>query len=73
MFADSTPYAVCRAIRRYSHKVFEGLAALSKNSIGWFYALKLHFLFNDKGEIMRLSITPTDKRVGRFDRKDLCR
>lgn len=60
MFADSTPYAVCKAVRRYTHKVFKGLAALSKNSVGWFYGLKLHFLFNDKGEIVRLSVTPGD-------------
>lgn len=66
MFADSTPYAVCKIVRRYGHKVFEGLAALSKNSIGWFYGLKLHFLFNDQGEIVRLSITPAnvDDRKG---------
>lgn len=66
MFVDSTPYAVCKAVRRYSHKVFEGMAALSKNSVGWFYGLKLHFLFNDKGEIVRLSITPgnVDDRKG---------
>ncbi len=52
--------------RKCSHKVFEGLAALSKNSLGWFYGLKLHFLFNDKGEIVRLSITPAnvDDRKG---------
>ena len=45
---------------------FEGLAALSKNSVGWFYGLKLYFLFNDKGEIVRLSITPgnVDDRKG---------
>lgn len=65
-FADSTPYAVCKMARKCSHKVFEGLAALSKNSLGWFYGLKLHFLFNDKGEIVRLSITPAnvDDRKG---------
>lgn len=66
LFADSTPYAVCRTARRYGHKVFQGLAALSKNSLGWFYGLKLHFVFNDKGEIVRLSITPAnvDDRKG---------
>lgn len=66
MFADSTPYVVCKAVRRYNHQVFKGLAALSKNSVGWFYGLKLHFLFNDQGEIVRLSITPAnvDDRKG---------
>ncbi len=34
--------------------------------MGWFYGLKLHFLFNHKGEIVRLSITPgnVDDRKG---------
>jgi hypothetical protein len=67
LFADSTPYSVCKTTRRFSHKVFKGMAALSKNSVGWFFGLKLHFVFNDKGEIVRLSITPGD----RDDRKGL--
>ena len=66
LFADSTPYAVCKTARKYGHKVFGGLAALSKNSMGWFYGLKLHFLFNYKGEIVCLRITPAyvDYRKG---------
>lgn len=66
LFADSTPYAVYKTARRYGHKVFEGLAALSKNSLGWFYGLKRHFLFNHKGESVRSSMTPAnvDDRKG---------
>ena len=66
LFADSTPYVVCKAVRRYTHKVFEGLAALSKNSVGGFYGLKLHFVFNATGSIVRLRITPgnVDDRKG---------
>lgn len=60
LFADSTPYSVCKTARRFTHKVFKGIAALSKNSVGWFFGLKLHFVFNDKGEIVRVSITPGD-------------
>ena len=54
LFADSTPYSVCKTARRFGHKVFKGIAALSKNSVAWFFGLKLHFVFNDKGEIVRL-------------------
>jgi hypothetical protein len=46
LFADSTPYEICKIARKYGHKVFKGVAALSKNSIGWFYGLKLHILKN---------------------------
>lgn len=65
-FADSTPYSVCKTARRFSHKVFKDIAALSKNSVGWFFGLKLHLVFNDKGQIIRLRITPgnVDDRKG---------
>ena len=64
-FVDSTPYRVCKYSRRFQHRVFKGLAASSKNSLGWFYGLKLHFVFNAYGEIIRLAITPAnvDDRV----------
>ncbi|MDP8919826.1 MAG: transposase, partial [Pseudomonadota bacterium] len=39
-------------------KVFDGLAARGKTSMGWFYGLKLHFVINHKGQIMALKITP---------------
>ena len=57
-FADSTKLAVCHNRRIHRHKVFEGLAARGKTSMGWFYGLKLHFVINHKGQIMALKITP---------------
>ena len=39
-------------------KVFDGLAARGKTSMGWFYGLKLHFVINHKGQIVALKITP---------------
>lgn len=65
-FIDSTPYKVCHVSRRYQHKVFGQLAALSKNSLGWFYGMKLHFIFNLQGEIVRLFVSPgnVDDRDG---------
>jgi DDE family transposase len=56
-FADSTKL-VCHNRRIHRHKVFDGLAARGKTSMGWFYGLKLHFVINHKGQIMALQITP---------------
>jgi len=57
-FADPTKLAVCHNRRIHRHKVFDGLAARGKTSMGWFYGLKLHFVINHKGQIMALKITP---------------
>ena len=57
-FADATKLAVCHNRRIHRHKVFKGLAARGKTSMGWFYGLKLHFVVNHKGQIMALKITP---------------
>ena len=57
-FADSTQLAVCHNRRIHRHKVFDGLAARGKTSMGWFYGLKLHLVINHKGQVMALRITP---------------
>jgi IS5 family transposase len=57
-FADSTKLAVCHTRRIHRPKVFDGLAARGKTSMGWFYGLKLHVVINHKGQIMALKITP---------------
>ncbi len=33
------------------HKVFEGLAALGKTSVDWFYGFKLHIVVNELGQL----------------------
>jgi len=58
LFIDSTPMAVCHNLREKKHKTFKGLAAKGKTSPGWFFGMKLHMIFNIKGEIVRLTITP---------------
>lgn len=58
LFIDSTPMAVCHNLREKKHKTFKGLAAKGKTSTGWFFGMKLHMIFNTKGEIARLTITP---------------
>jgi transposase len=57
-FADPARLAVCHNRRLHRHKVFAGLAARAKTSMGWFYGLRLHFVINHKGQIVALTITP---------------
>jgi len=57
-FVDSTSLDVCLNQRIHSHKVFAGLAARGKTSMGWFYGFKLHLVINDRGEILQFCITP---------------
>jgi hypothetical protein len=57
-FNDSTPLVVCRNQRIQQHKVFAGLAARGKNSMGWFYGFKLHLTANDRGELLGIHLTP---------------
>lgn len=57
-FVDATPLAVCHNRRIARHKVFEGLAARGKTSMGWFYGFKLHLVVNDQGELLAFQLTP---------------
>lgn len=57
-FIDSTPLVVCHNLRIKQHKVFAGLAQRGKNSTGWFFGFKLHLVFNDRGELLNLALTP---------------
>lgn len=55
--ADSTSLKVCHNRRINIHKVFKGVAAGGKASMGWFYGLKLHVSINNKGELMAIKFT----------------
>lgn len=55
---DATSLAVCKNPRIHSHKVFAGLAQRGKTSTGWFFGFKLHLIFNDRGELLNLMLTP---------------
>ena len=57
-YINSTSLAVCKNPRIHSHKVFSGLAARGKTSTGWFFGFKLHLIFNDRGELLNLILTP---------------
>jgi len=57
-FIDSTPIRVCKNKRIFNHKVFDGIAARGKSTMGYFYGFKLYLIVNDKGEIIEFVITP---------------
>lgn len=57
-FVDSTALAVCDNRRITQHKVFAGWAARGKTSMGWFFGFKLHFIDNDRGQLLAVWVTP---------------
>jgi len=57
-FVDSTPIMVCHNRRIKRNKVFAGLAAQGKTTMGWFYGFKLHLVVNEHGEILSFQLTP---------------
>ena len=56
-FVDSKPVRVCKNKRISSNKVFDGIAATGKSTMGWFHGFKLHIIVNDCGEILDFVIT----------------
>lgn len=59
-FVNSTPLRVCRNQRILMHKVFKGIAARGKCSMGWFFGFKLHLICNEKGKLLNFMFTPGD-------------
>ena len=57
-FIDSTTIEVCHLRRERQHKVFKGLAAKGRTSMGWFYGFKLHLVVNERGEILSFFFSP---------------
>ena len=57
-FVDSTVLRVCHIKRASKHRVFKGIAAKAKSSMGWFFGFKLHLLINDIGELLAFRLTP---------------
>lgn len=57
-YIDSTKLVVCHNRRIRRNKVFRGMAARGKSSMGWFYGFKLHLIVNEKGELVSFFITP---------------
>lgn len=57
-FIDSTALPVCDNHRIGRHRVFAGLAARGKSSMGWFYGFKVHLAVNLHGDILAACCTP---------------
>ena len=64
-FMDATNLPVCHNKRIERNRVFKGLAARGKSTMGWFYGFKLHIVINLKGQIVAVKITSgnTDDRT----------
>lgn len=56
-FIDSTALKVCHNKRISRHRVFDGLAAIGKTTMGWFYGFKLHVLINECGGLLSYRLT----------------
>jgi len=56
-FLDSTPIKVCHNRRIERNKVFAGIAARGKTTMGWFYGFKLHLVINEQGELLALHLS----------------
>ncbi len=57
-FIDSTALKVCSNKRTSRHRVFDGIAAVGKSTMGWFYGFKLHLFINECGELLAFTLTP---------------
>jgi hypothetical protein len=57
-FIDATALPVCHNRRIQRHRVFDGLAARGKTSMGWFFSFKLHLVVNDQGALLAFYLTP---------------
>lgn len=56
-FVDSLLIKSCHIKREKQHRVFKGIAAKAKSSVGWFFGFKLHLVINDKGQLMAFKLT----------------
>lgn len=56
-YVDSKKLPSCHSLRRFNHKVFNGLAQSGKTSTGWFYGLKIHLVINNVGQVMNFEFT----------------
>lgn len=55
---DSKPLPVCHNRRIEQNRVFAGMAARGKSSMGWFYGFKAHLVINQYGELVNFVLTP---------------
>ena len=56
-YIDATALRVSHNKRTNSHKVFKGIAAVGKSTMGWFYGFKLHLVIDLQGNIINAKLT----------------
>ena len=56
-YIDATALRVSHNKRTNSHKVFKGIAAVGKSTMGWFYGFKLHLVIDLRGNIINAKLT----------------
>jgi hypothetical protein len=56
-YIGSTKLVVCHNRRIPRNKVFKGLVARGKRSMGWFYGFTLYLIVNERGELI-FFVTP---------------
>ena len=59
-FVDSTRIPAIHSRREFNMKVFKGIAAKGKGTMGWYVGFKLHLLCNEKGELVNFVLTRAD-------------
>lgn len=72
-YIDATCVPVCHNKRTSRHKVFKGLAALGKSTMGWFFGFKLHLVINEKGGLLNALLTPGNVDDRKPVRQMVCR
>jgi hypothetical protein len=56
-YIDSTSLKVCHKKRISANKVFKGIGAIGKSTMGWFFGFKLHIVIDNEGNLMSVKMT----------------
>lgn len=56
-FVDSTCISVCHNKRIKRNRVFMDYAVVGKSTVGWYFGFKLHFIVNERGEVLNFMLT----------------
>jgi hypothetical protein len=56
-YIDSTALKVCHKKRISVNKVFKGIGAIGKSTMGWFFGFKLRIVIDNEGNLMSVKMT----------------
>lgn len=62
-FVDSTCISVCHNKRIKRNRVFKDYAVVGKSTVGWYFGFKLHFIVNERGEVLNFMLTKANVEV----------